>query len=196
MATFPDTIQPEIESYKVALNWKTLKMGMTDGDFLQRRKKRTTPLHTFTMNFRPITAAEMQTLWEFYQARSGSYEAFVFFDYKAFPYTDVSVGTGTGAALTCQLKAKSVSSLVVKVAGVTKTAGVDYSFTSDGSGTNGQDKIVFLAGKYPTAGQAVTASYTGRKYLQYMIFQDDAMSRDQFHAVLFQTGITITEVTG
>lgn len=196
MATFPGTIIPENESYKVAQAFKTLKLGLTDGDFLQRRRRRVNPLHTITMFFKPLLEAEIQTLWEFYKARFGSYEAFVFFDFKIFPYTSVAIGTGTGGALTCQLGAKEVSSLTVYVNGVSTVLGTDYSFASDGSGTNGQDKIVFLVGHYPTAGAAITAGYRGKKYFPYMIFQDDVMSRDNFVALLYQTGLTVVEVTG
>lgn len=71
--------------------------------------------------------------------------------------TNEAVGTGDGAAASFALDHGhifTVSPLTVKVAGVAKTESTDYSVNR----TTGV--ITFLAGSIPTAGQAVTATYS------------------------------------
>lgn len=66
----------------------------------------------------------------------------------------VGTGNGTNADFTLDYgNLYATSTLTVKVDGVTKTESVDYSVNRTSGG------ITFLAGKIPTAGQGVTASY-------------------------------------
>ncbi len=80
----------------------------------------------------------------------------------------VNIGTGDGATTTFTIPAREVSGLIVWVAGVQKTAGVDYNLgtrsgaLNDGPGAQGEDQVVFIAGHIPTAGQAITVAFLGR----------------------------------
>jgi len=187
MATFPE-IYPDY-GYQAIPQFRTLKLGPTDGDFIQRRRKRTSPLYKFVLKYKVLEESEMQSLWDFYLARSGSYEAFVFFDFQAFPYTGVSVGTGDGTTADFDLGAKSVSNLTVYLNGSPTSA---YTLNV-GGGTDGQDSITFNSA--PANGDVITADYTGRKYFPKCIFQDDELARESFSYLLYTTGLVILEVS-
>lgn len=76
---------------------------------------------------------------------------------KPTTVTDEAVGTGDGSTPTFSLdhgNLYATAPLTVKVAGVAKTESTNYSVNR----TTGV--ITFLAGSIPTAGQAVTASYS------------------------------------
>lgn len=189
MAVFPD-ISPSY-SYIVTPQFHTLKLGPTDGDFIQRRKKRTLPLNKFTLTYNVISQSEEKTLHDFFLARYGAWEAFAFFDFDSKAHTGISLGTGNGVTTVFQLKAKSTSARTVYVAGVPKTEGVDYT-VSVGGGTDGQDQITFAAA--PASG-AITADYTGRAYCPNCIFGEDNFSSDLFTVNLYKTGLVILEVS-
>jgi hypothetical protein len=92
---------------------------------------------------------------------------FTFFDFESKLYGTPgarparNIGTGDGATLTFTIPAKETSGIVVYVNGVAKTAGVDYN-VSVGTGSQGEDQIVFIAGHAPGNGLAVTVAFLGR----------------------------------
>lgn len=192
MALFPD-ISPGYE-YQPLVTYNTLRLGPTDGDFIQRRRKRLSPLHSFKLQWRALTAAQESQLYDFYVARYGPWEAFQFFDFDAGKKWAVNVGTGTGAQTTWDLLGKDLTSVVIMVAGVTKTLSVDYNL-GDGTGTDGQDTVIFIAGHLPAAEAAITATWTGKRYFANMIFEDDNLERTKFEYAIYRTGLTIREVS-
>jgi hypothetical protein len=192
MALFPD-IYPSYD-YKIIQHWKNLRLGLTDGDFLQRRKKRTSPLHEFVMKWKTLTASEERQLWDFYYARSGGFEAFAFFDFASRSYTSQNIGTGDGVQTTFDAGAKNISNYTVYVDGNQKTEGTHYNVSS-GTGTDGQDQIVFTAGNEPGNGEAVTLDYTGNKYYSTCVFTQDSLDSSNFITVLHTIGLSVMEVT-
>lgn len=190
MSVFPD-IRPSYD-YTIASMFRTLKIGPTDGDFIQRRRKRIVPLHIITIKWDVLSQVEEKTLYDFYIARSGPWQDFAFFDFDSKSYSSVTIGTGDGSTKSFNLIAKNTSARTIFVNGVAKSEGVDYTFYS-GLGTDGQDKITF--GTAPGSGLAITADYTGMKYFKNCIFQDDNFNRNTFSHALYKTGIVILEVS-
>lgn len=190
MAVFPN-ISPSYD-YIVTPQFKTLKLGPTDGDFIQRRRKRTTPLYRFTLKYDRLLATEEKTLYDFYLSRYGAWEAFAFFDFDTIAYTGVSLGTGTGAATQFQMKARNTTGTTIYVDAIAKALGTDYTIGS-GTGTDGQDKVTFTVA--PGNGLAVTADYTGQKYSANCTFEADNMDMAMFQYNLYRTGLVIIEVT-
>jgi hypothetical protein len=190
-------LYPEIPTwrgYKARRTFNTLMLGPTDGDFIQRRSKRTAPLYEFTFVYSMITAANMKLLWDFYEARLGPWEAFELFDAELFTHSNVLCGTGDGVEDTFDLVGKECSNRSVTVNGVGKTEGVHYNYSA-GMGTNGQDQIVFTPGNIPATGHAVVAEWRGRRYYTNCIFADDGLDRESFTALLFTTGVRIIQVS-
>jgi hypothetical protein len=190
MAVYPD-IAPS--GYTITPKFRTIKIG-TDGDFVQRRSKRVSPLFSFAMTYRNITNANLLTLYDFYLARLGSYDDFAFFDFDSRSWSDFTIGTGNGVTTTFSVGGKSTSSLVIKVDSVTKTLTTHYTIQVAG-GTNGQDQITFTAGNIPTTGQVITAAFLGRKYYPYVIFADDNMNYEVFVYAAYQVGVELVQVT-
>lgn len=190
MALFPD-MSPSYD-YIVTPQFKTLKLGPTDGDFVQRRRKRTTPLYRFTLKYDRLSATEEKALYDFYLARYGSWEAFAFFDFDTRAYAGVSLGTGNGAATQFQMKARKTTNRTIYVNAIAKTEGTDYTIGSE-TGTDGQDKVTFTVA--PGNGLAVTADYTGQKYFSNCTFEADNMDMAMFQYNLYRTGLVIIEVT-
>jgi hypothetical protein len=190
MAIFPD-ITP---SFNIVITpvYNTLKLGPTDGDFIQRRRKRLTPLFQISLKWDLLTEDEEKQLYEFFIARYGIWEAFSFFDPILRKWADIKIGTGDGFQTVFNLKAKETSDRAIKVDGVTKTEGVDYTFSA-GTGTDGQDRITFTSA--PAVGAVITANYRSKLYFPKCIFQDDYMDRDVFSYRLYTTGLFIQEVS-
>lgn len=190
MSVFPD-IMPSYD-YNVQSAFHNLRLGPTDGDFTQRRRKRLTPLHKFTLQFNTLFAADIKTLYDFFIARYGGWDAFAFFDCDSKNWSALSIGTGDGATTSFNLQAKETSGRTVFINSVAQAEGTDYTFYS-GQGTDGQDKITFASA--PSNSAAITADLTGRRYYSNCIFTDDYMDRNLFEVRLYKTGLTIIEVS-
>ncbi|MEM2899434.1 MAG: hypothetical protein QXT63_01460 [Thermoplasmata archaeon] len=91
MAVFPD-IAPSY-NYIMRPVFRTLLLGPTDGDFIQRRRKRTEPLYEFRMQWNYLSPSEEKQIIDFYLARSGSWDAFAFFDFDTRQWNDINLGT-------------------------------------------------------------------------------------------------------
>lgn len=150
------------------------------------------PLNKFTFRYNTLSVTEETTLYEFYRARYGAWEAFAFFDFVSRNWTGVSLGAGDGTTTVFNLTAQTTSGRAVYVAGVAKTEGTDYTFSA-ATGTDGQDRITFATA--PANGAAVTADYAGQKYYGNCIFQDDNLDRTLFQHNLYRAGLVLLEVS-
>lgn len=138
------------------------------------------PLWKFRLSYSILRAGaeeELQTMLDFFLARRGKYDSFLYTDPNDSSVTDQPFGTGDGTAAAFQL-VRAVKSggftepvqnvngaPVIKVAGVTKTAGTHYNIGSTGI-------VTFTAGNIPTSGQALT--WTGNYYFRVRFMQDEA----------------------
>jgi len=76
VATFPADPKP-FYVFSEGIKFKTL-ISELEGAQEQRRKKWATGRRTFRLEFKVLTTAEIATLFTFYIARAGSFEAFDF----------------------------------------------------------------------------------------------------------------------
>lgn len=163
---FPD-IAPDY-GYSFTPRFKTDVLGPTDGDYTQRRRRRTSPLYQAVLSYNNITAANERTLMEFFEARDGGYDSFVFFDILSRDYTGVSVGTGDGSTTVFTMSARDITDETVYVNGTPTSVTVNNR-----AGANGQDQIIFSLAPGNTL--AITADYSGEKYLAICVFDTDAL---------------------
>jgi hypothetical protein len=171
-----------------AIGFKTLASKFDDLGKEQRHQKWLYPRRTVELHYKHITKAKAKTIWDFYIARKGSYEAFNFFFPATNTYTAEYVGTGDGATLTFNLPSNQALSYTLYVDGVTQTAGgTHYTFTSAG-GTDGKDKAVFVAA--PADGARITWTFTG--YLVVVCrFKEDGMGFETLYNRLVTFGLKL-----
>ena len=194
MALFPD-IAPSYD-YTMTVNYKTLTSFITDGDIIQRRRKRTTPLHAFNLKYNLLTETDEKTLFDFYTQRYGSWESFSMFDFKERSWSGQTIGTGDGAEDTFDSGVKTISAYTISISGVVQVEGGGSDYTVNATaGTDGQAQVVFNGGSEPTLAARIDIQYTGYKYFATCVFENDTINRSLFLYNLYRLGLNIIEVT-
>jgi uncharacterized protein (TIGR02217 family) len=143
-------------------------IGAGNTGYEARNQNWVNPRRRYEITAGQKSKAQHQTLLGFFNARKGKFRSFLLYDWSDFDVTGQSIGTGTGGALTLQLKktyadAANPTDRTIKkpkngtvkiyVNAVLQVEGVDYT-VSYTLGT-----ITFLVGHYPAGGAAVTADF-------------------------------------
>ncbi len=145
----------------------------------QRRRLTRFPKRSPSLVYKNKRKSDYDTIHDWYRTYHGAYgdssgALFYFFDQILRHWKDEYVGRGTGAALTLDLHSKTTTSgatLVIYEDDVVQTVDVDYTFVS-GGGTEGADRITWIAGHYPATGALITSAFNG--YLRIRArFADD-----------------------
>jgi len=189
MAAFPALASvPYEQGIQEEIQFKTLFSNFDNIGEEQRKQKWLYPKRDFTLKHVGITEAQLKTMYDFYLARGGAYEAFNFFHHKSRIYTAEYVGTGDGSTVIFNLPSKQASSYTLYVDGVTQTGGgVDYTFSSEG-GTDGADKVTFTAA--PADGARITFTFTG--YMKvHCRFLEDKLSFESFFERIAHLGLKL-----
>jgi len=195
METWPITDTPS-EGMEVGQRLKVTISESLSG-YEQRRKRWATPRLRWSASFDKAgdnTLSNLNLLWNFYEARGATFEAFIFHDPdESRLWENVLFGAGddTGGPFTLPMyKTTSTGGITVKVDGVTET-----HVTFDGSGANDRRRVSFAYGYYPAAGTALTVSFTGRRSIAAR-FESDYMSYQAFSNALYSFGVGIVSVKG
>lgn len=159
----------------------------SDSGIEVRRKKRAFAQFDVMVDFHPMTKANMQTLYDFYMARSGSYEAFYIYDVVTMDHDSLLVGTGDGSTVTFDIPGKSTSSQTVYVNGIVQTNNVTV-FYNYGSGAESSDQVTFSSA--PSIGDILSCNFTGFLRVRCR-FMDDTFTRDNLYGNVFQTSIKL-----
>ena len=188
MSAFPSLASvPYINPLRHTIEWKTIISQYDDLGAEQRKQKWLYPRRNLKLTYAYLTFTEVSTLWEFYLARKGSYEAFNFFFPFSETYVGEYVGTGDGSTVIFNLPAKTSTHYKVYIDSVAQTESTNYTFGS-GTGADGEDKVKFTAA--PTDGARITYDFTG--YLKVRCrFEDDKMDMETFYARLTGTGLKL-----
>lgn len=115
---------------------------------------------------------------------------FPMFDGWATRWTDLAVGTGTGALVTFDLPGKDIvaAGLVIELNG---TPTVAYTFAA-GAGANGADRITFTVA--PANGVVITCSWlSGRRRFPKVWYADAPPQADNNEADLWQWSVELVE---
>jgi len=171
MAIYPD-ISPNY-GYTWMPVFKTDRLGPTDGDYTQRRRRRSSALYQATLSYdnSRLDSDEERELFEFFLARAGGYDTFIFYDFVSRSYPVENIGTGDGATTTWTLGYRDVDNETVYFDDVAQSGG--YSI-SNRTGANGQDQIVFDTAPSDTI--VITMKMDGKKYLPYCLFDKDTLA--------------------
>jgi len=113
-----------------------------------------------------VTRRDAAILWRFYEVQN--LVGFTFFDFETeMPMKTLTIGTGDGSNLTFTIPAKETANHVIKVANgaggwTTMLAGTHYNI-SYGTGSQGEDQVIFTPGNAPASGRQVTTDADGRR---------------------------------
>lgn len=187
MAAFPALASVAYEQGIVEeIVFKTLASNFEDLGEESRKQKWLYPKRDFKLTYKGVTEAQVKTHYDFYIARKGAFSAFNFFHHLSRTYTAEYVGTGDGSTLIFNLPSKQAASYTLYVDGVAQTGGgTDYTFSSEG-GTDGADKVTFVAA--PASGERITFTFTG--YLKnHCKFAEDRLSFESFFDRIAHLGL-------
>jgi len=104
MATFPEDPKP-VYPLVVTPVWNTI-ISQTGTGKEQRLQKSLFAVYDVTVKYYGLSSADAKTLWEFYMARKGAFEAFYIYDLAllagvSFVHTGMYAGVGDGADGVC-----------------------------------------------------------------------------------------------
>lgn len=168
-------------------SFKTSKTSFGELGGVQRKRQRLYPLRDITLKYENISLTDAAALWQFYTARSGSYEEFSFIDIAERIYSSEYVGCGDGTTTVFSLPAKSAALYKVYIDGIEQTETTNYTISA-GTGADGEDQLTMVVA--PADGQRITFDFTG--YLKVRCyFADDDMDEETFYNRLVSTGVTL-----
>ena len=189
MAVFPNSPVPSYEQV-VKQKWRTL-ISLFDAGNEQRRAKWTAPRYDINLRYEALRTTSADILWDFYKARKGSYEAFVYFvgdaEDRSYSLTSEYVATADGASSAFNLPCKHST-----ITGVYYNGSLQSTASWSKTSTNGPDgeDILHTVGVV-SSGVVITVSGNGHLKVRCR-FADDELSRSLFDYNLFKVGINLT----
>jgi len=142
MATYPSSPTP---NYPVEIEpeWTTL-VSVVDTGGEQRKQKSLFPRYNVKLTYSTLTNTQLQTLWEFYQARKGAFEAFYFYDLIILTHNSEYIATGDGDTNIFDIPGKSTSSHTIYLNGSEQSEGTNYDLLV-GGGNSDSDRVRFIS---------------------------------------------------
>jgi hypothetical protein len=184
MAVYPDySTVPQHEPYEEEIQFRTLISNFDDLGEEQRKQKWLYPKRVINVKHMYVTKAQGRTIWEFYKARGGAYEAFNYFVPEATAYTNEYVGTGDGVTTAFNLPCKDISSRTVYINGSSVGATI-----ATAAGSDGADLLRF--GTPPTNAERITISFTGRLKV-HCRFAEDNLSFEALYNRMISAGVKL-----
>jgi hypothetical protein len=169
MAIFPD-VRPDW-GYSMNPVYRTDKLGPTDGDFVQRRRRRSTPLYEITLSYSGrLDASKVKQLLDFFKDHYGGWGAFTFYDFLPVPFSEFQVGIGDGTTTRFLLENyRDIQNELVLVDGF---ADPNYVIERR-TGPDGQDELFFPTA--PASGVTITIEGEGCLRVDNCIFEKDVL---------------------
>lgn len=183
MAKFPTSPVPQYP-LQIISNWKTI-VSQFDGGQEQRRRKQDFPTYDVNLVFNALTQSELETLWKFYNARGGAYEAFYFFIPYEESHTNLFVGVGDGTKKIFDIPGIITGATKIYFNGILQEAGYEIL---TGGGVEGADRVSFT--NAPTAGIVISCDFLGEQRIKCR-FADDKMTKEYFEIAVFKTGLNL-----
>jgi hypothetical protein len=189
MTAFPD-ISPDEGGYsRTKRRFQNVKRARDGG--VQINAPHPNSIRVYTLSWSLLTSVERDLLSEHLDSDGDGF--FPYFD--AVPRSvasDRAVGTGDGITASFTLPAREVSGLVVKVNGVTKTAGVHYNIQV-GTGTNGEDQIVFTGGNIPPATHPIVFTATSQRERVTVFYVESSIDDGVNEADIYSAAVILEE---
>lgn len=178
-------------TYVDELEFRTLTTEFESGK-TQTRALWSVPRRRFKLQFRNETLANMDSLWDFYVARKGSYEMFWFENQNnyvggSYMVTDEAIGTGDGS--TTEFALDYYPAITTASTYTFKVAGTPVSATIANDNVNEVANVTFASP--PGGSTALTGSYS---YYYKVRFANDRFSREALSAVAANGNLELIEV--
>ena len=189
MSYYPETPVPQYPLI-ISPRWRTTINSMDTG-VEERTKKWVFAQYDVVVQYNALSSTDVKTIWDFYMAREGAYEAFYIYDLSLIAgmnktHTKQYVGTGDGSTVTWSLPGRSLSSQIVSANNVVVDSG-DYTITPTTGGTV-PDSITFDTA--PDTGDIITITFSG--YLRIRCrFAEDSMPFELFTTTLTNVGVSL-----
>lgn len=189
MAVWPESDPQIAPSFIITPRWKTDIVELGGGNE-QRRAAWLFPKFDVVVNYKALTSEHSETLWQFYMARRGAYEAFYIYDLahitKPSPIlfsqaTPLYCGTADGVTLIYDVPGRYTTDQTIYVDGVADGSASVLS----GGGDGGSDRISWSSAL--SEGSIISATFTGSLRMKVR-FERDELSRDMFEYRLFTYG--------
>lgn len=184
MAVFPSTPAPSY-SLEIGQQFRTI-VSTFDSGREQRRAKWSFPKYRVTLRYKANEHAESETIWQFYQARLGSYEAFDFFHPLIQNLVGLYVCTGDGETTIFDVPGKTTSEHTI-YNNASEVSADDYEILA-GGGRSSSDRVQFDSP--PLAGRVITADFRGYQRIRCR-FAEDNFTRETFEVALCNYGVVL-----
>ena len=185
MALYPEIPIPNFP-YDLTENWKTIVSAFDSGKE-QRRQKQIYAKYDMGFAYSVLSVAEVATLWNFYNARRGAYEAFYAYTPDLALWTGLYIGMGDGEETTFDIPGKNTAAQKIYIQDVEQTITDDYSIL-EGGGAEGADRVLFV--EAPEVNAIITCDFAGRMRIRCR-FEEDKLTKQNFTYQLFSTGIKL-----
>lgn len=191
MAVYPSVniLEPMEETIEFDTKITTTKSGIE-----YRRSMRARPIYSVSVRHDKLTDATIDTLYNFYVARKGAYDPFMFLYPSSLVREKYYLGIGNGVTTTFKAPFKynettTFSLYKVSPENVTyEIASADYTITE------GTDNVATVVLDSPmTANWVVVANITSKPYIK-MRFSEDSLTRQYFSALISSVGIKLRQV--
>ena len=172
------------------MQFKTLFSSFDNMGEEKRKRKWLYPKRNITIQYNYLNKLDARTIFNFYIARHGSYDAFSFFKYEVETFTGEYIATGDDSTVLFNLPCKNSSARTVYVDSTTQSEGTsahDYIYTSLG-GADGCDKIEFAGA--PLSSERITIDFTGNLKIRCR-FSEDNLSFETLYNRLRNVGISL-----
>lgn len=189
MAKYPTVPIPQF-SQSVEVQYRTI-ISAFDGGNEQRRAKWTAPQYDVTLAYNALPTSHADTLWNFYRARRGAYEAFNFYlgeaEGQTYSWSSEYVATSPGGTTSFTMPCKNSTGWTICINGSALTT-AQYAVDTT-AGVDDAD-VLRITTSAPSSGAVITASFTGYPRIRCR-FAEDSLSREQFDARLFRMGLKL-----
>jgi len=187
MAVFP-SVQAAYGS-QIDPRWKTNISGYDTGSE-QRIAKRQFAVFDFKLKFPSLSKADAQSIWNFYNARKGAFQAFYIFAPESETHEGLFVAEGDGSRDIFDLPGKSTSTRTLYRNGQLQSSGFTY-LTASGEG--GADQVEFTTA--PAAGDIISIDMTCILRAKVR-FKEDRLPKEYFDHLIYAYGIELVGVSG
>lgn len=184
MPEFPSSPAPSY-SLELGQQFRTI-ISTFDSGREQRRAKWSFPKYRVTLRYQANENVDTETIWQFYQARRGAYEAFDFYYPLIQNLKGLYVGTGDGETAIFDLPGKTTSEHKI-FNNTSEVSGDDYTILT-GGGRSSSDRVQFDSP--PLAGRLITADFRGYQRIRCR-FAEDNFTRETFEVALCNYGVVL-----
>jgi len=204
MANFPESLIPSL-SLRFGRTFLTYRSQFDSGNSV-RRAGRVRDLYSGILTWNevgglPADMTNLATLEDFLVQMQGGYGSFTFTDFygydaspigRKWPRVFIHISDGTTATWDLPSKSLNTATEIVYSGASALVRTTDYTISA-GAGTDGRDRLTYVAGHIPANGTIVRLTGYCRRSMT-AVFADDVMDFENANLLLLSTGLRIQEI--